>query len=112
MKKLLFVIWSANKGTFTHIMMNALDFNKKGYEIGVVLESEGCKLIPMYEENVNEKFEKMKELGLIVSVCRACAQATGALESAEKQGLPIHDELFGHPSLEKWIKEGYELISV
>ena len=105
-------MWSANKGTFTHVMMNILDFHEKGYEVGVVFESEGCKLIPMYEENVNDKFEKMKQLKLIASVCKVCAKATGALESAEKQGLPIHDDLFGHTPLELWVKEGYEIISV
>ena len=105
-------MWSANKGIFTHVMMNVLDFHTKGYEIGVVFESEGCKLIPMYEENKNEKFEKMKEFKLIASVCTVCAQASGALESAERQGLPIHDELFGHTPLEKWVKEGYEIISL
>ncbi|MCE7742846.1 MAG: hypothetical protein GOP50_10365 [Candidatus Heimdallarchaeota archaeon] len=112
MRKLLFVMWSANKGTFTHVMMNVLDFHEKGYGVGVVFESEGCKLIPSYEENMNDKFEKMKQLKLIFSVCKVCAKATGALESAEKQGLPIHDELFGHTPLELWVKEGYEIISV
>lgn len=112
MKKLLFVIWTANKGTFTHIMMNVLDFHEKGYEVGVVFESEGCKLVKDYEENKNDKFEKMKEFRLIVSVCRACAQATGSLESAERQNLPIHDDLWGHTPLELWVKEGFELVSV
>ncbi|MCG3221403.1 MAG: cytoplasmic protein, partial [Candidatus Heimdallarchaeota archaeon] len=41
MEKMLFVIWTANKGIFTHVMMNVLDFKEKGYEVGVVFESEG-----------------------------------------------------------------------
>ncbi len=105
-------MWSANKGVFTHVMMNVLDFHEKGYTVGVVFESEGCKLIPMYEENVNDKFENMKKFNLIASVCRVCATAAGALESAERQGLPIHDDLFGHTPLELWVKEGYEIISL
>ena len=112
MKKLLFVIWSANKGTFTHVMMNVLDFHEKGYEVGVVFESEGCKLIPSYEENKNEKFERMKENKLIFSVCKVCANATGALESAERQNLPVHEALSGHTPLELWVKEDFDIISV
>lgn len=112
MKKILFVIWSANKGIFTHVMMNVLDFSEKGYEVGAVFESEGCKLVSDYEENKNDKFEKMKELNLIASVCKVCAKSLGALESAERQNLPIHDDLFGHTPLEKWVKQGYELVSV
>ncbi|MCG3261011.1 MAG: hypothetical protein H7644_14750, partial [Candidatus Heimdallarchaeota archaeon] len=51
MKKILFVIWSANRGIFTHVMMNVLDFSEKGYDVGVVFESEGCKLVSAYEED-------------------------------------------------------------
>jgi hypothetical protein len=112
MKKILFVVWTANKGIFTHVMMNVLDFKDKGYEVGVVFESEGCKLVSDYEENKNAKFEKMKELNLIASVCKVCAKSMGALESAERQDLPIHDDLFGHTPLEKWVSKGYELVSV
>jgi hypothetical protein len=112
MKKILFVVWTDNKGIFTHIMMNVLDLNNKGNEVGVVFESEGCKLVLHYDENKNDKFEKLKELKLIASVCKACAQGMGALESAEKQNLPIHDEMWGHTPLEKWIAQGYELVSV
>jgi hypothetical protein len=112
MKKLLFVIWSANKGTFVHVMMNVLDFFEKGYKVGVVFESEGCKLIPTYEENRNDKFEKMKENKLIFSVCKVCAKATGALDSAERQKLPVHDDLFGHTPLENWVKDDFDIISV
>jgi hypothetical protein len=112
MEKLLFVIWTANKGIFTHIMMNVLDFKEKNYDVGIVFESEGCKLIVDYEENKNEKFEKIKELNLITSVCKVCANAMNALETAEKLGLPIHDDLWGHTPLEKWVREGYKIISV
>ena len=112
MKKLLFVIWTDNKGIFTHIMMNVLDLNEKGHKVGVVFESEGCKLVLHYDENKNDKFEKLKELNLIASVCKACAKGMGAFESAEKQNLPIHDDMWGHTPLEKWIAKDYELVSV
>ena len=112
MEKMLFVIWTANKGIFTHIMMNVLDFKEKGYEVGVVFESEGCKLIKEYEDDSNEKYVKMKKLELIFSVCKVCAKGMGALESAEAQNLPIHDELWGHTPLEKWVAEGFKIVSV
>ncbi len=112
MKKILFVIWSANKGVFTHIMMNTLDLAAKQYEVGIVFESEGCKLVKDYEDHQNDKFDKIKEQGLIASVCKVCAQAMGTLESAEKQDLPIHDDLWGHTPLEKWIANGYDIVSV
>ncbi len=112
MTKMLFVVWTANKGIFTHILMNLIDLNDKGHEVGLVFESEGCKLIKDYYENKNDKFEKIKELKLITSVCKVCAKSMGSLEIAEEQGLPIHDDLFGHTPLEKWISQDYQIISV
>ena len=112
MEKMLFVIWTANKGIFTHVMMNVLDFKEKGYEVGIVFESEGCKLINEYESNKNEKYEKLRELHLIFSVCRVCAKGMGALESAERQYLPVHDDLWGHTPLENWVSKGFKIISV
>ena len=112
MTKILFVVWTANKGIFTHIMMNLLDMNEKGHEVGLVFESEGCKLITEYHENKNDKFENIKDLKLIASVCKVCAKSMGAFELAEEQGMPIHDDLFGHTPLEKWVSQGYQIVSV
>ncbi len=41
-----------------------------------------------------------------------CAKATGALDSAERQKLPVHDDLSGHTPLENWVKDDYDIISV
>lgn len=112
MKKLVFVVWSDNKGIFTHVMMNILDFHEKGYDVGVIFESQGCSLVGTYEKNDNDKFEKMKQNSLIFSVCKVCSKAMNTLESAKRQGLPIHDDLWGHTPLEQWTKEGYEIISI
>lgn len=60
MKKQLFVLFNDNKGIFTHILLNVFDLTHKGYEVGVVFESEACKLISEYENKQYEKFEKIK----------------------------------------------------
>lgn len=111
MVKVLFVLWSANVGVFTHVMMNVLDFNDKGHDVGLVFESESCKLIAEYEEKKNEKYDKIKENNLIASVCKVCAQAMNSLESAQRQNLPIDDALWGHTPLEQWAKKGFQIIS-
>ena len=36
MKKQLFVLFNYNKGIFTHIMLNVLDLDKKGYDVGII----------------------------------------------------------------------------
>ncbi|MHA2029139.1 MAG: DsrE family protein [Candidatus Kariarchaeaceae archaeon] len=112
MRKHLFVLFNYNKGIFTHIMLNVLDMNEKNYDVGIIFESEACKFITEFENANNEKFEKLKEKELIVAVCEVCAKAMGALESAERQKLPINGKLSGHPPLRDWIKLGYEVMIV
>lgn len=109
MKKELFVIFSDDKGKFVHILLNVFDFKEKGYDIGVIFESAACKLINDYENKNYDKWERLKSEKLIFAVCKVCAKATNSLESAQRQNLPIQDDLSGHPALEKWTREGYDL---
>ena len=112
MKKQLFVLFNYNKGIFTHILLNVFDMVDKGYEVGIVFESEACKLISDYEAKKYDKFEKLKAQKLVVAVCEVCAKALGALESAQRQGLPIDGTLSGHPTLESWMKTGFHIMLI
>jgi hypothetical protein len=112
MKKQLFVLFNYNKGIFTHIMLNVLDLHEKGYDVGIIFESEACKLILEFEDKSNEKFEKIKENELVYAVCEVCAKAMKALESAKQQNLPINGELFGHPPLESWVQNDYHVMMI
>ena len=112
MKKQLFVLFNYNKGIFTHILLNVFDLAEKGYEVGIVFESEACKLITEYETKKYDKFEKLKARNLVAAVCEVCAKAMGALEAAKRQGLPIDGTLKGHPSLESWINKEFQVMLV
>lgn len=84
LKRQLFVLFHFNKGIFTHILLNVFDLADKGYVVGVVFESESCKLISEFEEHKYEKFEQLKKRKLVVAVCEVCAKTMGALESAKR----------------------------
>jgi hypothetical protein len=112
MKKQLFVLFNYNKGIFTHILLNIFDLVEKGYKVGIIFESEACKLITEYETKNYDKFEKLKRLNLVAAVCEVCSKAMGAQESARRQGLPIDGTLSGHPTLESWMKDGYHIMII
>jgi hypothetical protein len=112
MKKQLFILFNFNKGVFNHILLNVFDLEQKGYEVGVIFESEACKLITEYEHTNYDKFERLKDKKLVIAVCEVCAKGMGALESAKRQDLPIDGRLFGHPPLEEWIKDGFHLMII
>jgi hypothetical protein len=55
-------------------------------------------------------YKEIKDGNLINCVCEACSTATGSLDSVKDQGLPICNEMSGHPSISRYRHEGYEVI--
>ncbi|MFP4619527.1 MAG: DsrE family protein [Spirochaetaceae bacterium] len=99
---------------FVHVLLNALDYDAKGYEVKIVLEGEATKLIEHFEKPdvpFAGLYKKCIDRGLLDCVCRACSKQMGVLELAEEKGLPLCDDMSGHPSMERYTKEGYEIIT-
>ena len=99
---------------FAHVLLNALDMEKKGYDVKIIMEGAATKLIKTLSDDKEpfaNLYAEVREKGLIDCVCMACAAKMGSLESAKEQGLPVCDEVMGHPSLESYIKQGYSLIT-
>lgn len=113
-KKVVLVAFDGDAMCFVHVLLNALDMKKKGYDVKVVIEGsatvlvndlnkEGAQFAPFYAQ--------VKQLGLIDCVCMACATKLGALEGVKAQGLPLNNEMTGHPSLATYIDDGYQVIT-
>ena len=99
---------------FAHVMLYALDFDKKGYEVKVVIEGSATKLISELakpDAPFSKLYSQLKEKGLLTCICQACSQKMGTFEEAERQGLAIVGDMQGHPSIDKYLAEGYEIIS-
>ena len=113
-KKVALVAFNGEPMCFVHVLLNALDMKEKGYEVKVVIEGSATKLVNELNDEA-KPFGKMyldvKARGMIDCVCKACAMKMGALEGAEEQGLPSCGEMKGHPSLAKYMEDGYEIIT-
>lgn len=99
---------------FIHVILNALDMNKKGYEVKVIVEGSATKLADQFENDDNpffKKYQELKNLGLIDCFCKACSNKMGSLKKVEELGFPTCEELMGHPSMAKYIKQGYSIIT-
>ena len=115
MKKIAYFGFTGELICFAHILFNAEDMLNKGYDVKIIIEGSSTKLIPLLGSDKNP-FQKiylsLKEKGVIDAVCQACAHKMGTLEDAKKEGLPIGNDLYGHPSISSYIEKGYEIISV
>ena len=99
--------------SFVHTLMNCLDMNEKGVDVKLIIEGSATALIKEAmagERPFTELYKKVRDSGLIDCVCKACATKMGSLESAKEQNLKLCDEMSGHPSMAKYLEEGYEIV--
>ncbi len=105
-------VFNGNPMCFIHVLLNASDMNDRGHTAKIVIEGEATKLIPELnkpENRLNRLWESAKSNNLIDGVCKACANNMETLKDAKEQGLPILNEMSGHPSMGRYIDEGWEI---
>ena len=113
MKKVALFVFNDEPMCFTHVLLNALDMNERGYEIKLIMEGEATKLLPgLANEGTafSRMWEKLKERSVVAGVCRACSTNMGTADSAQKQGLTLLDDMSGHPSFAGFRDAGYEIL--
>ncbi len=112
MKKNVFFVFNGNQMFFMHVLLNALDMDSKGMDAKVIIEGEAVKLVKELETSENPLYKKAKDKGLLVGICKACSASMGVLEYNETVGIPIKEDMNGHPSMASYINEGYEVIAL
>ena len=114
MKKVALFAFNGDEMCFVHVLLNALDFHDKGYETKIIMEGSATRLVRELGEKkkpFSPLFQEVKEKGLIDCVCKACSSKMGVLDSVKAQNLPLADELKGHPSIHRYLDEGYEVLT-
>ena len=99
---------------FVHVLLNALDMHAKGYEAIIIIEGSATKLIPELEKTENplhQLWQKAKDQKLIEGICKACANKMQTLSAATELGMPLLDDMAGHPGMAKYRDAGYEIIT-
>ncbi len=114
MKKVALLAYNGELTCFAHVMLYALDFEKKGYKVKVIIEGAATSLIPELakpDAPFANLYSQLREKKLLTCICKACSQKIGTLAEAEKQGLAIVGDMQGHPSIEGLMRDGFEIIS-
>jgi len=99
---------------FVHVLLNALDMKAKGKEAVIVMEGASVTLVPELENPANTfhaLYEKARKAGLFAGVCKACSAKLGVLDAVMESGLPLLDDMSGHPSMEAYASQGYTIIT-
>lgn len=112
MNKVVFFAFKGESLCFMHILINALDMQEKHTEVKIVMEGQAVKLIKELEESGNNLYQEAKSKGLIAEICKACSAKMGVLDYNEQTGIPISDEVKGHPSMHKYVDQGYAIVTL
>jgi len=112
MEKYLFYGMTGNKMCFNHILLNALDFFEEKIEAKIIFEGESVKLVSVFEEEKNALYLKAKKHGLIAGICLACSKVMGVFEKNSEYGLEMLGDMSGHAGMKRFIKDGYQVISM
>lgn len=113
MNKVALFAFRGDLSCFIHVLLNAIDFREKDYEVQVILEGEATKLVAELAKKDNPMhaiFEKTKALGLIAGVCKACSHQLGSQEAAVAEGFPLLDDMHGHPGMARYQNDGYTVL--
>ena len=114
MKKIALVAYQGELICFSHVMLYALDYAEKGYEVAVIIEGAATRLIvdlAKPETPFAAQYRQIREKGLIACICKACATKMGTYDAAREQGLLMGSDMHGHPSLEHYTRLGYEVMT-
>ena len=114
MKKFALFVFNGDPVCFVHVLLNALDMDKKGHEAKIVMEGASVKLVPELvktENPLHKLWVNAREAGLVHGVCKACAGKMGTLSAAEELGLPLLDDVSGHPGMAAFREKDFEIIT-
>jgi hypothetical protein len=114
MKKVALFAFNGDFMCFIHVLLNALDMQEKGYKTKIVIEGSATKLIPEVVKEGNPMaalYRMAKENDLIAGACMACSKKMGVLDAVKREGLPLLDDMTGHPGMARFQEKGFEIIT-
>ncbi len=115
MRKVALFAFNGEPMCFVHVLFNALDMKQKGWDVRVVIEGSATGLIRSLEEDPDGPFtplyRKVRDAGLVDCACKVCSSKMGSLESARAQGLNLCAEMNGHPSIARYMEQGFEVLT-
>ena len=114
MSQVVLLAFNGDPMCFMHVLLNALDMEERGTTARIILEGASTKLIPELTREGSplvKLYEKAKARDLLEGVCRACSIKMGTLEAARREGLRLLDDMSGHPSMESYRVQGFQIIT-
>jgi len=97
-----------------HALLYASELLSNGYEVVLVFDGAGtgwANELAKGEHPLNALYRELKAKGIMEEVCDDCAEHLKVKDMlTEEQKALLTGEYRGHPSLVRWIKQGYRIL--
>ena len=99
-------------GRMSNALTSVREFKQEGQEVTLIFDGAGTKWIGELSDpdhKYNRHFESVKDE--IQGACGYCARAFGVKDEVQESGVELLGEFEGHPSLAKFVAQGYQVIT-
>lgn len=113
MKKVILFAFNSDPVVFAHVLLNAMDMKWRGWEVKVVIEGDATKQVSLLRNETKpfaSVWQEAKKAAVIDGVCLACAQKNTVVPAVVEQGLRLLDDMNGHPSVARYLAEGFTVL--
>jgi len=99
-------------GRVVNALQTVKEFKEAQDEVQLIFDGAGTKWIGELskpDHNYKDLFAAVKDK--TTGVCDYCANAFGVKEEVQKSGCPLTEDYEGHPSFQKLVSAGYQIIT-
>lgn len=97
-----------------HALLYAKELKDGGHPIVLIFDGAGttwAEAMRKPDHMFHAKFVELEKSGIVEEVCDYCSGAFKVKDQLRKQGgVPFSSDFGGHPSIKKWVDQGYEII--
>ncbi len=99
-------------GRVVNALQAVKEFKAAKDDVQLIFDGAGTKWIVELskpEHKYKDLFDAVKDK--VTGVCSYCANAFGVKEGVQKSGCPLTEDYEGHPSFQKLVSDGYQIIT-
>ncbi|MFW6039169.1 MAG: DsrE family protein [bacterium] len=99
-------------GRVANALMTVQEFKEAGDEVQLIFDGAGTKWVGQLSDpghKYHDVYQQVRDK--VGGVCTYCADAFGVSEQVRDAGAPFADAYQGHPSLRRFVSEGYQVIT-
>jgi hypothetical protein len=116
-RKILFIVFTNETCKRNHAFMYALDLERRGYTVRILLEGESTRCLADLEGRFKELFEAAVERKIVAGACGTAARGCSTGDAARDVStvaaclkVSLLDDMDGHAGIDRYIADGFEIV--